>query len=177
MDPRLGVSRFWRAYAILATLVAGGYLLVTQGPVRLTFGGYCSYEVPDERAARTLVKVTTLAGLGEKYTFDTADSHQCVLSDGVTVLQWLDPQAREAGGNGNSRSLMVSDPAAVAEHARLILKDAGYTAEVSENKPANKDGEATVTLKTDALSSGCLIFKKTGLLGPEEKKRVPEPQK
>ena len=177
MEPRLGVSRGWRAYAILLTLVSGGYLLVTHGPVRFTFGGYCSYEVPDEKAARALLKVTTLAGLKEKYTFDAGGTHQCVLSDGVTVLQWLDQAERDAGASGNSRSLVVSDPQAVAEHARLILKDAGYSAQLQEDKPTDKDGETTVTLKTDALSAGCLVFRKAGLLGPQEKRRTPDPQK
>ena len=177
MEPRLGVSRGWRAYAILLTLVSGGYLLVTQGPVRFTFGGYCSYEVPDEKAARALLKVTTLAGLKEKYTFDAGGSHQCVLSDGVTVLQWLDPEEREAGASGNSRSLVVSDPQAVAEHARLILKDAGYTAEVLQTNVDPEKGAQELTLRTDALTAGCIVFKKATLLGPEEKKRVAQPQK
>lgn len=169
------VSRFWKWWALFITCWFGIYLFVTKGPIPFTEDGHCSYDVPDQRAAVNLLKVFRLAGLTEEFTFDSGPTHQCVLSDGKTVLHWLDRSERDAGGNANARSLVVDDPRDAAETAVTTLRLAGYTAQMRE--PAMELGaNKLVLVNTNALTSGCLVFRRHVLnLGkPPNQRRISE---
>src|SRR3989338_8742521 len=132
--------RFWEWYAIALTVAFAVYLFVTRGPIPFTDDGHACYDARDERAAQTLLKVTTLGGMTESFTFDSGPTHQCLLSDGKTVLLWLDPEERNRSGTGNARSLVVDNPLLAAKHAASILTNAGYSANVRE-PPMGELGE------------------------------------
>lgn len=152
------MKKFWMWWAIIATLGLVGYVLYKEGPLPFDDDGHACYEVVDEKAGQALLPVMAFGGLTEQFTFEAGPTRQCLLSDGKTVLMWFDKTQQEAGDTGNARSLVVDDPLGAASRAAMILRDAGYTAQIEE-PPMGLGANKLVLLKTNALRSSCLVFR------------------
>jgi hypothetical protein len=163
----------WKRYSIITTVVLAALLLLkgVSSVIPIFDDGHRCYEVPNEAAAGMLLKVFALADLEEKFTFDSGPTHQCVLSDGNTVLLWLDAAEKERGGIGNARSLVVSDPREAARRAGMILRAAGYTAVIRE--PEGLGDNKLVLLETSACTNWCIVFRRHALkMGKPETRSI-----
>src|SRR2546425_1171054 len=90
-------------WAITATV------MVIHNPFPFPDRGHRCFGVRSEHARQTVVRVIeTTSGLKERFTFDFGPTHQTLMWDGCTVINYLEDNDKP----GSAISLAVSDPRA-----------------------------------------------------------------
>ena len=118
-------------YAVLITVYAFHW-----HPLPIPDWGHRVFLVPDKEAAKITVKILeATSSLREWFSFDAGPTHQTVLSDGQTVILWLDKDFREREQGQNALSIVTDDPVASAAVAVNMLKVKGYQASIMQDLP------------------------------------------
>ncbi|KKS45027.1 MAG: hypothetical protein UV08_C0011G0025 [Parcubacteria group bacterium GW2011_GWA2_42_18] len=116
-------------WAITVTL-----FLFVRNPLPFPDRGHRCFAVPNEQAAKVVVTILgKLAGLPERFSFDTGPAHQTLLCDNTTVIIYYDQYdhpALKLGLLPNIFSVVVSNPKASAREAVAMLERAGFTADI-----------------------------------------------
>src|SRR5256885_2259702 len=122
-------------WALLATLWA---LIVTiilfRNPFPFPDRGHRAYGLSSEEARKAVLKVLReVGGVKEHFTVRAGPTHQTLMWDGYTVLNYVD--TTNLGTNqlpSNAISIPVGDPQLSAEKALAILETCGYPSVITQ---------------------------------------------
>lgn len=161
----------WAAAATVWALVAS--ILHFRNPLPIPDKGHRLYGVPDERARAAVVRMLQSVGrLKEQFTFDSGPTHQTLMWDGFTVINYLDPDAKKRlGVAGTGLSLPVKDPRLAATKAINLLRESGYEAEMIDNADPALPPNHLVPVKSDAFDGWVLVFRRPLVKMPMPTKR------
>ena len=134
-------------WAVIAT-----FFLFVRNPLPFPDRGHRAFAVPDEAAAKVVVKILSEFGLSERFTFDAGPTHQTLLSDNMTVI--IRHDASSLAPNG--LSLAVEDPIKSAEEAAKILSAAGFATIIT---PLPDLEDKLVVVTSDAFEDWSLVFR------------------
>lgn len=118
-------------WAIVSTilLVVICYLHFVSNPLPFPDRGHCCYGVRDEKAQVLLVTLFSELGIiTELFTMDAGPSHQTIMSDGRTVVHYLEQTMRGNLFTGTALSVRSSDPYSLVCRIVATLKQSGYSA-------------------------------------------------
>jgi len=161
----------WAAVVTLWGLVAT--ILHFRNPLPIPDKGHRLYGVPDELARRIVVQILQdVSHLKEQFTFDSGPTHQTLMWDGFTVINYLDPEIqRRFNMAGTGLSIPVKDPQLAATKAVGLLRESGYTAEALYNIDHDLPSNHLVPVKSNAFEGWVLVFRLPLLKMPFPKKR------
>jgi len=164
----------WAAVATVWALVAT--VLHFRNPLPFPDRGHRLYGVADERARRAVVRMLgQVSHLKEQFTFDSGTTHQTLMWDGFTVINYLDPAARttlEAAGTG--LSVPAGDPRRAAAEAVKLLRESGYEAEALGDVDPDLPENYLIPVKSNAFDGWVLVFRRPLIKMPFPKKRSRE---
>lgn len=125
-----------------------------RNPLPFPDKGHRCFAVPDENAAKILLKILDEVGLKELFTFDAGSTHQTLLSDNTTVI------IRHNGcplPEPNGFSVVVEDPQQSGLKAADILEEAGFSTKADHM--LGMEGKIFI-LESDAFEGWVLVFRK-----------------
>lgn len=144
-------------WALVATM------MVIRNPFPFPDHGHRCFGVRSEQARQTVVQVIEkIGGLQERFTFDFGPTHQTLMWDSSTVINYLEDDDRL----GTAISLAVSDPGTAAQEAAVILKNAGYTAFLDTTIDDGLPPNYFVLLQSDAFDGWVMAFRRPILKMP-----------
>lgn len=146
---------FFLVWAIAATL------LLFKNPLPFPDRGHRAFGVRDERARQTVIKVLgDVGGMKERFTFDSGASHQTILWDGFTSINYVESEVREQMNlPGNGLSVPVGDPTASALKAIEILQKNGYTGRIVEGVDLGLPPNHLVLVESNAFDHWLMVFR------------------
>lgn len=147
---------FWLFGVTLIWAVVVTIFFAVRNPLPIPDNGHRVFAVTNNDAAIVVVKILTLAGLSERFTFTAGPTTQTLLWDNTTVIMQL--RHRAAGIPPNAISVVVAKPKESAEQAALMLTNAGFSAEISHGVVPEL-GENLVLLKSGAFEGWGLVFR------------------
>jgi hypothetical protein len=161
----------WAAIATLWALVAT--ILHFRNPLPIPDKGHRLYGVPDERARKVVVQLLrSVSHLKEQFTFDSGPTHQTLMWDGMTVINYLDRGIQERLNIvSTGLSVPVKDPRLAAAKAVELLHESGYTAEMLDNIDTDLPDNQLVPVKSNAFDGWVLVFRLPLIKMPFPKKR------
>jgi hypothetical protein len=161
-------------FSALSTLwaVVATFLLI-RNPLPLPDRGHRAFAVPSEEARRVVLKVLGQVGsLQGRFTFDAGPTHQTLMQDGYTVLNYLDStNPRLSRLPGNAISLAVKNPRSAAENAAELLKSENYSAAIEEITDALMPPDHLVVVESDAFKGWVLVFRRHIFKMPKVERR------
>lgn len=161
-------------WATVATLWAAvATILHYRNPLPVPDKGHRIYGVPDERARQVVVSMLgELSHLQEQFTFDSGPTHQTLMWDGFTVINYVDTNIkRDLGITSTGLSVPVSDPLRAANRAVELLRRAGYSAALLANIDKDLPANYLVPVQSDAFDGWVIVFRRPLLKMPYPKKR------
>jgi hypothetical protein len=131
-----------------------GMMAASYKPLPIPDRGHRLFAVKDEKAHDVVLKLLNSEGLQPFKALETAPVHQTLLSDMRTVVAWFDADKQPPE---DAISIAVDDPMITATQWAIVLRKAGFTADISEPIPGQKG--VLVRLKTDALVHSVFVFR------------------
>jgi hypothetical protein len=161
-------------WAVIATVwAAAATVMLFRNPLPFPDHGHRIFGVPDEQARKAVVKVLQeVTPLRERFTFDSGATHQTLMWDGFTVINYLDAdiqRTRNIGGTG--LSVPVDDPELSAKRAVELLRAEGYKADVIEGIDYDLPPNSLVPVESNAFNGWALVFRRSLVNMPYPKVR------
>lgn len=150
----------WLFVIALVWAIAVTIFCFVRNPLPFPDRGHRCFAVPNEQAAKVVTTILgKLAGLPERFTFDPGPTHQTLLWDNTTVIIYHDQAIREQGLAPNGLSVVVGSPKASAREAAVMLKQAGFTADIKDGVMPEV-GDKFVLLASNAFDGWVLAFRR-----------------
>lgn len=165
-------------WAIMATLWAiMATMMLVRNPLPLPDRGHRAFALPSEESRGIVAKILKeIGGLESRFTFDAGPTHQTLMWDGYTVLNYVDPSSSWIKRlPGNAISLPVKDPRASSGQAAELLKKAHYTAVIQEIADSVLPPNHLVVLESDAFQDWVLVFRRHIFKMPRVERRKARP--
>ncbi|MDT4955977.1 MAG: hypothetical protein QOJ02_4115 [Acidobacteriota bacterium] len=161
----------WAAIATLWALAAS--ILHFSIPLPIPDRGHRLYGVKDESARKVVVEMLqNVCHLKERFTFDSGPTHQTLMRDGLTVINYLDPEIQVTFNMaGTGLSIPVKDPQLAATKAVNFLRESGYAAELINNIDPDLPSNHLALIKSNAFDGWVLVFRLPLIKMPLPKKR------
>lgn len=154
-------------WAVIATA------MLIRNPLPFPDRGHRSYALPSEETRQVVLKVLRhIGGLKERFTFDAGPTHQTLMWDGYTVLNYVDQDHPDVGRlPGNAISLPVKDPRLAAQNTMKLLSESGYTTAIEEIADYELPPNYLVVVESDAFKEWVLVFRRHIIKMPRPKLR------
>jgi hypothetical protein len=136
--------------------------MLLRNPLPIPDRGHRSYSLASEAARLTVLKVLRdTGGMKERFTFRAGPTHQTLMWDGYTVLNFIDSsETLIATLPGNAISLPVVNPEISATMSVGMLRAAGYTGNIVRIVSADIPTNSLVVVESDAFLGWVLVFRK-----------------
>jgi hypothetical protein len=142
------------AVLLIAFLVA---LITDRNPLPFPDRDYHVFSASSRPALVALERLMQQFGSSPRFRIDSDQVDRTVFSNG-TIINHPHPQISATLGNpGGGFGVVVSDPDRAARESAQLLQEAGFHAEVILDA---EPGLPIAFVKTDALISGALVFRK-----------------
>lgn len=159
-----GVTIMWAATATI---------LLIRNPLPFPDRGHRLYGVKDDHGRQIVVEMLRrVGGLDERFTFDSGATHQTLMWDGFTVINYVDRRLEEAlGVSSTGLSIPVADPHNAARKAEQILKASGYTATAFFDIDTDLPSNHLAIVVSDAFDGWILVLRRPLIHMPVPKRR------
>lgn len=161
----------WAIVSTLWAIIVSTMLI--RNPLPVPDRGHRAYSIPGEEARLAVLQVLSRVGkLHERFTFDAGPTHQTLMWDGYTVLNFLDRSNSDVSDlSGNAISLAVHDPRSAAEKALQILKARNFTATARELADNNIPANHLIVIDSEAFDNWVLVFRRHLIKMPKVERR------
>ena len=148
-------------------------MLLYRNPLPFPDRGHRRYGVKDDRGRKVVVNLLKdIGGLAERFTFDSGATHQTLMWDGYTVINYLDPPLEEwPDVHATGLSLPVTDPKSAAQRTEQMLRAAGYSATAVLDLDTDLPHNYLAMVISDAFDGWILVFRRPLIKMPVPKRR------
>jgi len=171
MRIKLGIP--WFLSAIFLIWASVSTMMLLHNPLPFPDRGHRTFGVQDDRARQVVVDIIAeVGGIKPRFTFDSGVTHQTLLWDGFTTINYLDPPINKTKGIPvNGLSLPVDDPLTSAKRTVDLLQQHSYKSNIVEDIDVGLPPNHLVLVQSDAFAGWVMVFRRPTISMPYPKTR------